>query len=60
MIFMGDAIYAESGGLAIVKIYQFMLIPVAFATLIVIIFLRPIYVLTVCNLYSDYLLSMDE
>ena len=60
MIFMGDAIYAESGGLAIVKIYQFMLIPVAFATLIVIIFLRPIYVLTVCNLYSDYLHSMDE
>ena len=60
MIFMGDAIYAESGGLAIVKIYQFMLIPVAFATLIVIIFLRPIYVLTVCNLYSDYLHSIDE
>ena len=24
------------------------------------IFLRPIYILTICNLYSDYIVSIDE
>ena len=60
MVFMGDAIYADSGGLAIPKIYQYLMIPISFATLVVIIFLRPIYILTICNLYSDYLVSINE
>jgi hypothetical protein len=57
---MGDSIYTDSGGLAIPKIYQYLMIPVSFALLVVMIFLRPIYILTICNLYSDYLASINE
>ena len=57
---MGDGAYTNSGNLEVVKIYQYMIIPLAWATMIVIIFLRPIYVLTICNLYSDYIESIDE
>jgi len=60
MVFMGDSIYADSGGLAIPRIYQYLMIPISFALLVVIIFLRPIYILTICNLYSDYLVSVNE
>lgn len=60
LVLMGDSIYADSGGLAIPKIYQYLMIPISFALLIVIIFLRPIYVLSICNLYSDYLVSINE
>ena len=52
---MGDAAYADSGGLAIARIYQFLIIPIAIAVSVVMIFLRPIYVLTLCEMYSDYL-----
>ena len=57
---MGDGAYTNSGNLEVVKIYQYMIIPLAWATMIVMIFLRPIYVLTICNLYSDYIESIDE
>tara|TARA_B100000780_G_C21080669_1_gene435137 strand:+ start:170 stop:1483 length:1314 start_codon:yes stop_codon:yes gene_type:complete len=60
LLFMGDSIYTDSGGLAIPKIYQYLMIPVSFALLVVMIFLRPIYILTICNLYSDYLASINE
>ena len=52
---MGDEIYALSGGLAIAKIYLYMVIPIAVSVSVVMIFLRPIYVLTICDMYSDYL-----
>lgn len=57
MIYMGDSIYASTGGLAIAKIYQFLLFPIAIAVSVVMIFLRPIYVLTLCDMYSDFLKS---
>jgi len=57
---MGDGAYTNSGNLEVVKIYQYMIIPLAWATMIVMIFLRPIYILTICNLYSDYIESIDE
>ena len=57
---MGDAAYADSGGLAIARIYQFLIIPIAIAVSVVMIFLRPIYVLTLCEMYSDYLRENNE
>ena len=60
MWFMGDMAFADTGGLAIVKIYQYMVFPIAIATMIVMIFLRPIYILTLCDLYSEYLDSIGE
>ena len=60
MAFMGDMIFADTGGLAVVKIYQYMVFPIAIATMIVMIFLRPIYILTLCDLYSEYLESIGE
>jgi hypothetical protein len=60
MAFMGDMIFADTGGLAVVKIYQYMVFPIAIATMIVMIFLRPIYILTLCDLYSGYLDSIGE
>ena len=60
MFLMGDEVYANSGNLDIVKIYQYMLIPIGVATMVVVIFLRPIYILTLCNLYSDYIEAIGE
>ena len=57
---MGDAAYADSGGLAIARIYQFLIIPIAIAVSVVMILLRPIYVLTLCEMYSDYLRDNNE
>ena len=52
---MGDGIYAFTGGLAIAKIYLYMVIPIAVSVSVIMILLRPIYVLTICDMYSDYL-----
>jgi len=60
LILMGDEIYALSGGLAIAKIYLYMVIPIAVSVSVVMIFLRPIYVLTICDMYSDYLSQNNE
>lgn len=60
MALMGDMVFADTGGLAVVKIYQYMVFPIAIATMIVMIFLRPIYILTLCDLYSGYLDSIGE
>jgi hypothetical protein len=60
MFLMGDGVYANSGYLDIVKIYQYMIIPIGVATMVVVIFLRPIYILTLCNLYSDYIEAIGE
>jgi len=60
LIFMGDEIYALSGGLAIAKIYLYMVIPIAVSVSVVMILLRPIYVLTICDMYSDYLSQNNE
>lgn len=46
---------ALSGGLAIAKIYLYLVFPIALSVSVIMIFLRPIYVLTICDLYSDYL-----
>ena len=58
--FMGDDVYAISGGLAISKIYLFLVFPIGIAVSIVMIFLRPIYVLTLCDMYSDFLALTNE
>jgi len=60
MFFMGDGVYSNSGNLDVVKIYQYMIIPIGIAAMVVMIFLRPVYILTLCNLYSDFLESTDE
>ena len=60
LIFMGDDIYALPGGLAIAKIYLYMIVPIAVSVSVVMIFLRPIYVLTICDMYSDYLSQNNE
>ena len=57
---MGDEIYALSGGLAIAKIYLYMVIPIAVSVSVIMILLRPIYVLTICDMYSDYLSQNNE
>jgi hypothetical protein len=60
LIGMGDDIYALSGGLAIAKIYLYLIVPIGIAVSVVMIFLRPIYVLTICDIYSDYLAKNNE
>lgn len=60
LILMGDSIYASTGGLAIAEIYLFLLFPIAIAVSVVMIFLRPIYILTLCDMYSDFLKSQDQ
>ena len=60
LIFMGDEIYALSGGLAIAKIYLYMIVPIAVSVSVIMILLRPIYVLTICDMYSDYLSQNNE
>jgi len=60
LILMGDEIYSLSGGLAIAKIYLYMVVPIAVSVSVVMIFLRPIYVLTICDMYSDYLSQNNE
>ena len=60
LIFMGDEIYALSGGLAIAKIYLYMILPIAVSVSVIMIILRPIYVLTICDMYSDYLSQNNE
>ena len=60
LIFMGDEIYALSGGLAIAKIYLYIFVPIAVSVLVIMILLRPIYVLTICDMYSDYLSQNNE
>ena len=60
LIFMGDEIYAYTGGLAIAKIYLYMVIPIAVSVSVIMILLRPIYVLTICDMYSDYLSQNNE
>ena len=57
---MGDSIYASTGGLAIAEIYLFLLFPIAIAVSVVMIFLRPIYILTLCDMYSDFLKSEGQ
>ena len=60
VFFMGDSAIAPTGGLAIAKIYLFLVFPIAIAVSIVMIFLRPIYVLTLCDMYSDFLKNEGE
>ena len=60
LIFMGDGIYAFTGGLGIAKIYLYMVIPIAVSVSVIMILLRPIYVLTICDMYSDYLSQNNE
>ena len=60
MIFMGDGIYALSGGLAIAKIYLYMVIPIAVSVSVIMILLRPIYDLTICDMYTYYLSQHNE
>ena len=60
LIGMGDDIYALSGGLAVAKIYLYLIVPIGIAVSVVMIFLRPIYVLTICDMYSDYLAKNNE
>ena len=37
-----------------------MIVPIAVSVSVVMIFLRPIYVLTICDMYSDYLFQNNE
>jgi hypothetical protein len=57
---MGDSMHASTGGLAIAKIYLYLVFPIAISVSVVMIFLRPIYVLTLCDMYSDFLKNEGE
>lgn len=57
---MGDSSHASTGGLAIAKIYLYLVFPIAISVSVVMIFLRPIYVLTLCDMYSDFLKNEGE
>ena len=37
-----------------------MIIPICFATLSVVVVLRPLYIISICDLYSDYLEENKE
>ena len=54
-IFLNGEFYTTSGNLAVASFYTNLIVPLAIAIGLVIMLLRPIYVLTICDLYSDYL-----
>ena len=58
--YMGDSFYAPSGGIAVAKVYLYLIFPITLAVSIIMIFLRPIYVLTLCDMYSSFLASNNE
>ena len=58
--YMGDSIYASTGGLAIAKVYLYLLFPIAIAVSAVMMFLRPIYILSLCDMYYEFLKSEGE
>lgn len=48
------------GGTITVVFYTLMIIPICFATLLVVVVLRPLYIISICDLYSDYLEENKE
>ena len=50
----------NSLGDTIASFYFYMGIPICFTLGIIMFFLRPIYILTMCNLYSDYLKANNQ
>ncbi len=55
-----EQLSTSSGGLMIGAFYTFMIIPIGLASMIVIVILRPIYILAMCDLYSDFLEEENE
>tara|TARA_B110000444_G_C18792923_1_gene573354 strand:- start:263 stop:1336 length:1074 start_codon:yes stop_codon:yes gene_type:complete len=59
MIFENE-LTTNTGNILIGKFYVYMMIPICVATAAVVIILRPIYILSICNIYSDYLKEKNE
>lgn len=55
LAFMGDALYTTAGVHSSGEIYLFFIIPVGIALSVVMVILRPIYILSLCDMYSEYL-----
>jgi|TARA_B110001454_G_scaffold138834_1_gene128984 hypothetical protein len=50
----------ETGNIAIGTFYFYMMVPICVATMCVVVILRPIYILSICNIYDDYLKEENE
>ena len=55
-----DQLTINTGEIAIGTFYTYMIIPICFATLSVVVVLRPLYIISICDLYSDYLEENKE
>ena len=56
-------VYLDDGtgiGNNIANIYLYIALPICFSTGFIMFFLRPIYLLSLCNLYSDYLKANNK
>ena len=59
MIFENE-LTTNTGTVEIGTFYIYMMIPICVATAAVVIVLRPIYILSICDIYSDYLKEKNE
>ena len=59
MIFENE-LTTNTGTAEIGTFYIYMMIPICVATAVVVIVLRPIYILSICDIYSDYLKEKNE
>ena len=55
-----DQLTLSTGEIEIGAFYNYMIIPICFATLSVVVVLRPLYIISICDLYSDYLEENTE
>ena len=55
-----DQLALSTGEIEIGTFYNYMIIPICFATLSVVVVLRPLYIISICDLYSDYLEENKE
>ena len=55
-----DQLTLSTGEIEIGAFYNYMIIPICFATLSVVVVLRPLYIISICDLYSDYLEENKE
>ena len=59
MIFENE-LTTKTGNIVIGTFYVYMMIPICVSTAAVVIVLRPIYILSICDIYSDYLKENNE
>ena len=55
-----DQLTLSTAEIEIGAFYNYMIIPICFATLSVVVVLRPLYIISICDLYSDYLEENKE